>query len=597
MRTMRLVKIFVLILSLLVLWSLFVSCTDDKKGNDTDSGGSSAEAPANVLTLIEGGKSKCTVVYPARGSKKEAAVAFAISAKLGELYGVEVKVADDYGTEEALSTDDVEILIGNVKRTETGDVCAMLEAPTDIAVKVVNNKLVIAANNDSGYDRALAYFEEQYLAQGGDSLYVPRDTSYIKLLSENLFLQNIASYTVVYPYGANVRLKQAAEQLNASLGEYLGGKSLTVTSDSAKEVPYEILIGETNRDESASDSDLDYYRYSIRSDNNKIVIQLGGSFAAGPAAEKLVELIICEELGDTYTGGVDMSLFDPLAHEQSTFVPAWQGSITVPDWMTDFNEKLYAITNPSGRPMAVAHRGDVIHYPENSLEGILSAAMLGADVIELDIVMTKDNVAVLCHDTDLSRTTNVRQMKGRNGLPDSTEVGDWTYEELRRLSLLDDNGDVTSYKIPSYYEILLTLRGRCFILLDAKAASGITAEDILEIETSADALETSIYSMFVSATSGPAQANSYKYMTAYSEAHPELTRFAGFIKSVNSYMNMSGHSIRQRGWLEGRATTDPNMESHDRYLSAYTTKGLKLIYTNNIPLMSTFIAKYQPDLK
>ena len=59
------------------------------------------------------------------------------------------------------------------------------------------------------------------------------------------------------------------------------------------------------------------------------------------------------------------------------------------------------------RPLVLAHRGDSFHAPENTLEAALLAWEAGADAWELDVQLTRDGVAVVCHDESLSRTTNV----------------------------------------------------------------------------------------------------------------------------------------------------------------------------------------------
>ncbi len=55
-------------------------------------------------------------------------------------------------------------------------------------------------------------------------------------------------------------------------------------------------------------------------------------------------------------------------------------------------------------PTLVAHRGDMEHYPENSLIGLESALRAGACVIEFDLQMTADGEFLLLHEPDLKRT-------------------------------------------------------------------------------------------------------------------------------------------------------------------------------------------------
>lgn len=48
------------------------------------------------------------------------------------------------------------------------------------------------------------------------------------------------------------------------------------------------------------------------------------------------------------------------------------------------------------------HRGDRGNYPENSIPGFISAVDKGADVIELDVVISKDNKVVVSHEPFMS---------------------------------------------------------------------------------------------------------------------------------------------------------------------------------------------------
>ena len=56
-------------------------------------------------------------------------------------------------------------------------------------------------------------------------------------------------------------------------------------------------------------------------------------------------------------------------------------------------------------PLIIAHRGDVTNAPENTISAFKSAVELGADGIELDVRLTKDEKLVVFHDRRLERTT------------------------------------------------------------------------------------------------------------------------------------------------------------------------------------------------
>lgn len=53
-----------------------------------------------------------------------------------------------------------------------------------------------------------------------------------------------------------------------------------------------------------------------------------------------------------------------------------------------------------------AHRGASKYAPENTLAAFQKAIELGADGIELDVRLSKDNVPVVCHDPTINRTSN-----------------------------------------------------------------------------------------------------------------------------------------------------------------------------------------------
>lgn len=53
----------------------------------------------------------------------------------------------------------------------------------------------------------------------------------------------------------------------------------------------------------------------------------------------------------------------------------------------------------------IAHRGEPVTWPENSLAGFAGALAAGARYIEADVQFTRDGVAVLSHDPSLARVT------------------------------------------------------------------------------------------------------------------------------------------------------------------------------------------------
>ena len=151
------------------------------------------------------------------------------------------------------------------------------------------------------------------------------------------------------------------------------------------------------------------------------------------------------------------------------FQCVWESDFDVPDWMTDYEEKQAAFRDTDGRIMSAIHKADSVYYPENSIEAIISAVKMGADIIEMDLCLTKDDVLVLMHSTILTSTTDWASKRGNSGLPLSEKIEDWTYEELCNLNLCMADGTETDYKIPTFEEALQVCKGRTKIILDKDA--------------------------------------------------------------------------------------------------------------------------------
>ncbi len=94
-------------------------------------------------------------------------------------------------------------------------------------------------------------------------------------------------------------------------------------------------------------------------------------------------------------------------------------------------------------PAVAAHRGASGQRPEHTVESYALAMAMGADEIELDLVMTRDGVLVARHDATLFDSTDVAEHpefadRRTVRVVDGKELVDWfvedfTFEELRTL--------------------------------------------------------------------------------------------------------------------------------------------------------------------
>ena len=94
-------------------------------------------------------------------------------------------------------------------------------------------------------------------------------------------------------------------------------------------------------------------------------------------------------------------------------------------------------------PLIIGHRGACGYLPEHTLESYRCAFELGADVVETDVVMTRDRQLICRHDCELSVTTNVADRpefasRRTTRVIEGVEVQGWfvhdfTLDEIRLL--------------------------------------------------------------------------------------------------------------------------------------------------------------------
>ena len=104
----------------------------------------------------------------------------------------------------------------------------------------------------------------------------------------------------------------------------------------------------------------------------------------------------------------------------------------------------HGIKLPTTRPLIVGHRGSAGTHPEHTIPGFQQAIDDGADLIECDVLITKDLELVCLHDPYLSHITDVQEhpeftdRKRNVSVPDYGTHDDWfcwdfTLAELKTL--------------------------------------------------------------------------------------------------------------------------------------------------------------------
>ena len=67
----------------------------------------------------------------------------------------------------------------------------------------------------------------------------------------------------------------------------------------------------------------------------------------------------------------------------------------------------------AGRTLIIAHRGFSAEYSDNSREGFEGAIAAGADLIETDVRMSRDNILVLAHDADIDVFSDIQDLTAK----------------------------------------------------------------------------------------------------------------------------------------------------------------------------------------
>ncbi|MDR8389798.1 glycerophosphodiester phosphodiesterase [Aliifodinibius sp. S!AR15-10] len=108
--------------------------------------------------------------------------------------------------------------------------------------------------------------------------------------------------------------------------------------------------------------------------------------------------------------------------------------------------------------VVIAHRGASAYFPENTMAAFKGALEMNAEMIELDVMLSKDGVPVVFHDAVLEDHTN-----------GSGELSDYTLDELKQL----DAGswfskEFAGEKIPTLEQVLAFARGKIALNIEIK---------------------------------------------------------------------------------------------------------------------------------
>ncbi|GGE86484.1 glycerophosphoryl diester phosphodiesterase [Chishuiella changwenlii] len=140
---------------------------------------------------------------------------------------------------------------------------------------------------------------------------------------------------------------------------------------------------------------------------------------------------------------------------------------TVSEQSSDIPQLKYSTKNEN---YVSAHRGGsgIKNYPENCIETFDYLFKNGIQIFEIDVAETKEGNLVLMHDNSLQRTSTGRQ-----------DVNQVTLNQLKEYFLVDDFGNKTSFKIPTFKEALKWGKNKpIYFMVDIK--KGVDYNDIIK---------------------------------------------------------------------------------------------------------------------
>ena len=218
----------------------------------------------------------------------------------------------------------------------------------------------------------------------------------------------------------------------------------------------------------------------------------------------------------------------------------------------------------STKPLVWAHRGASGYAPENTLAAFQKAVDLGADGVELDIQLTKDDQIVVIHDEMIDRTSDGKGW-----------VKDYTLEELRAFNYNRTKPEYKHADIPTMREVFELLKPTgLFINIEIKTGMVFyekIEEKILALTKEMGMEDRVCYSSFNHYTvtrihelnpdaevgflyaDGPIDMPSYGVKHGVNALHPALynLQYDGFVKECKEKgLKLNVWTVNERPYME-----------------------------------------------
>jgi glycerophosphoryl diester phosphodiesterase len=251
-------------------------------------------------------------------------------------------------------------------------------------------------------------------------------------------------------------------------------------------------------------------------------------------------------------------------------------------------------------PLISVHRGGPMKgFPENCVETFENATSYQPVIIEFDVALSKDSALVIMHDDKLDRTTD------GTGL-----IGSYTYAELQKIHLKDNEGTVTTFKIPTLNEVLTWGKNKVLFTIDLK--EGVPYAKIVEAVRKTRSESNSIVITYNANQAAEVHKLAPELMISASvRGNEDLERlnsmgvpndrivaFVGISapeKSVYEYLHSKGISciLGTMGNLDKSAAANPNRKVYYNLVA----NGANILSSDSLILAGKELDQYRADKK
>ena len=276
-------KKWICILLCVALLVPIVSCASQK--TDTES----------ELELVRDGVSSYTVVYPSDARPEDTSAVFALLDAFEDTTGIKLSAMNDMMDADSSEKNDAcRILVGKTDYAESESAFEGLKYQ-EYQIVVGKTNVAIAAYTSSGYNAAIRWLEDHVFSKYSEgTLTMAREGCHESLvtgypvLSWTIAGVSLEKFRIVYSERKYVKeLNNIVNKIAVRAGYHL---DLALDTE-AEPSPYEILIGETNRRESAAVENPAALHYTMRVVNQKLVIKTGGLQSYIRLLEEFVDII------------------------------------------------------------------------------------------------------------------------------------------------------------------------------------------------------------------------------------------------------------------------------------------------------------------